>query len=102
MHEAHLSVSKLSQVRQFGPPLHFLHSPATKLNPIGQEVQFLFSLHERSGLQTPLAGSRAYPPMHEVQLSAFVYEHSLHGSLHCSVQLLLTNLNPGLHSLHVP
>jgi hypothetical protein len=101
MHEAHLSMSTLSQVLQFGPPLHCLHSPTTKLKPIGHEVQDLSALHARSGAQTPLA-SRAYPPMHEVQFSGLFSEHSLQGSLHCSVQLLLINLNPCLHSRQFP
>jgi hypothetical protein len=101
MHEAHFSISELSQVLQFYPPLHGLHSPTTKLKLIGHDVQDLLELHERSGAQTPLA-SRAYPPMHELQLSGLFSEHYLHGSLHCSVQLLLTNLNPGRHSIQFP
>ena len=101
-HEAHLSMSMLSHVLQFCPPLHGLHSPVTKLKPIGHEVHDLLELHVRSGAQTPVAGSRVYPPRHEVQLSAFFSVHSWHGSLHCSVQLLLFNLNPGLHSVQAP
>jgi hypothetical protein len=93
---------KLSQVLQFYPPLHALHSPETKLYPITQAVHDLLLLHERSGLQAPVALSQVNPPTHEVQFVACFSVHYLHGSRHCSVQLLLINLNPGLQSLQVP
>lgn len=82
------------------PPLHTLHSPATKLYPIGQDVHDISELQERSGEQ--LFPFNAYPPIHEVQLVASVSEHSLQGSLHCYKHLLLTNLKPVRHSEHVP
>lgn len=91
----------LSQVLQLGPPLHCLHYPATKLKPIGHDVQDLSLLHERSGVQTP-SPDKAYPPRHEVQLSALWSVHYLQGSRHCSVQLLFTNLNPARHSVQLP
>jgi len=40
-----------SHVLQFDPPLHTLHSPATKLYPIGQDVHDISELQERSGEQ---------------------------------------------------
>lgn len=84
-----------SQVLQFAPPLHCKQTPKAKLYPTAHEVQFLFVLQERSGLQT--SPFKLYPPTQEEHLDGSDAKQSLQGSLHCGIQVLLTNLSPGLH-----
>lgn len=65
-----------------------------------QNVQVLPGLQLRSGLQ--VCPFRAKPPIQEVHWEGSATAQSLQGNLHGGIQVLLTNLNDGLHSKQFP
>lgn len=59
-------------------------------------------LQERFGSQVLVVVLSVKSPKQEVHSVGLVLEHSLHGGLHLTTQVLLTGLNAGLHSMQVP